>query len=83
MLVDLNPVSKWYVMHKNFRVIDSCNRCHSNEIIYLRCFKKGFKGIAPQCVGCEKLFSIQFKVSSKLSASHDKTPLNSDFSINN
>ena len=61
MLMDLDPVSRWYVMSKGFKTYLSCTKCHSERIQYNKVRSLGHYGIASQCLDCKRLMPIRFK----------------------
>ncbi len=65
MVMDLDPVSRWYVLSKGFKTYNSCPKCESENIKYNKVRSFGYAGIASQCLDCKKMLPMRFKAVSK------------------
>lgn len=73
MLIDTNPVSKWYVFHRGFRLSHECRNCQS-ELTHFKAFEKNSSGFLSRCESCGKEI-VRLRV-------HNKAPFNGDSAIN-
>lgn len=61
MLYEIDPVSKWVVFHKGFKVVESCFSCRSHNIVYHKVHTKTHTGFAPTCLSCHRKLAIRLR----------------------
>lgn len=76
MLKDMQQVSSWYVLHKDFKVYECCTKCSSKKISYYKVKTQTHSGFAPECADCGKIFPVRMKLTL-----NNKAPLERNFAI--
>ncbi len=75
MLFDTQSVSPWYVIHRGFRLTESCRNC-ANKLTHYKAFDKNSAGILSRCESCGKEI-VRMK-----STVHNKAPFYGDSPVN-
>lgn len=67
MLVDTTAVSRWYAIHKGFRISEVCYGCKGENLLHHKVKEGKFEGILSRCSDCEKIMPVRMREARKSS----------------